>query len=83
MENFFITAKREEAELNCELVFFLSRAFLLICRSEVQAIAHDAAHHVFMALPPHTSTRGGEAPPLRRGPKPCQGEPWREEMPSE
>src|SRR5207237_2696907 len=44
------------------LVFFLSRAFWLICRSEFQAIAHN----VFMALPPYTSTREGEACQLGR-----------------
>src|ERR1700730_17851019 len=32
--------------------------------SEFEAIAHDAAHHVFMTLPPYTSTREGEAPQL-------------------
>jgi hypothetical protein len=42
-------------------VFFLSRAFWLICRSEFQAIAHGDAHNVFMALPPYTSTREDEA----------------------
>jgi hypothetical protein len=57
------------------LVFFLSRAFWLICGSEFQAIAHDDAHHVFMTLPPYTSTREGEARQLGRGPKPCQGGP--------
>jgi hypothetical protein len=40
------------------LVFFLSRAFLLICGSKFQAIAHDATHHVFMTLPAYTSTIG-------------------------
>jgi len=34
-------------------------AFLLICGSAF----HDEAHGAFMALPPYTRTREGEAPP--------------------
>ncbi len=45
-------------------------------------MAHDVAHDAFMTLPPYASTREGEAPHLGRGPKPCQGGPWSEEMPS-
>jgi hypothetical protein len=45
------------------LVFFLSRAFWLNCGSAFEAIAHDEAHDVFMALPPYTRTREGVAPP--------------------
>ncbi len=47
-----------------------------------KATLHDAAHHVFMTLPPYTSTIEGEVRHLRCGPKPCQGGPWSEEMPS-
>src|SRR5260370_37554643 len=43
---------------------------------------HDEAHDVFMTLPAYTSIREGEASQLGRGPKPCQGGPWSEEMPS-
>ncbi len=37
----------------------LPDAFLLICGSAF----HDEAHGAFMALPPYTRTREGEAPP--------------------
>ena len=47
-----------------------------------QAIAHDGTYDVFVTLPAYTSTSEGEERQLGRGPKPCQGGPWREEMPS-
>jgi len=53
-------------------VFFLSRAFWLICGSAFQAIAHDYVHNVFMALPPYTSTREGEARQLGVAPNPAR-----------
>ena len=62
------------------LVFFLSRACSLICGSACGAMAHDAAHHVFMTLPAYTSTTEGEARQLGRGPTPYQGGPWSEEI---
>ncbi len=38
----------------------------------IEGHCHDAAHDVFMALPPYTRIREGEAPQLGCGPKPCR-----------
>jgi hypothetical protein len=43
-----------------------------LCELRVEGHCHDAAHHAFMALPPYTRTREGEAPQLGGGLTPCR-----------
>jgi len=38
----------------------------------VEGHCHDAAHNAFMALPPYTRTKEGEAPQLGGGLTPCR-----------
>src|SRR5713101_10113801 len=45
-------------------------------------VGNPYTHCAFMTLPLYTRMREGEVPHLGRGLKPCQGGPWREEMPS-
>jgi hypothetical protein len=45
-------------------------------------MGRDAAHDAFMTLPPYIGIREGQARQLGRGPKPHQGWPRSEEIPS-
>src|SRR2546430_13844700 len=66
-----------------DIPFILSRACSLLGGAAFGAVAHNAAHNVFLTLPAYASSRELEAPQRGRGPtRTRQGGPWSEEMPS-